>query len=140
MIYLHDLADTVLHVRGEGQGGIGRKIVDPDALGDDLDGLLGHDAHPSSLRSLSRQAGPSSSVPAHPQESELERERERGEEEGKGGTRGGGGNSSPLFHLIIPLVVYLFLFVLFSVQLAHFTSPYPARKQFAEKPSKIFEE
>lgn len=91
MIYLHDLADTVLHVRGEGQGGIGRKIVDPDALGDDLDGLLGHDAHPSSLRSLSRQAGPSSSVPAHPQESELERERENeGRKKERAGLEEGG--------------------------------------------------
>ena len=42
---LHDLAEAVLNVGGEGGGDIGAKARDADALGDDLDCLLRHDAH-----------------------------------------------------------------------------------------------
>jgi len=42
---LHDLAEAVLNVGGEGGGDIGAKAREADALGDDLDCLLRHDAH-----------------------------------------------------------------------------------------------
>ena len=45
-INLHNLADAVLDIGSEGEGGIGRKIADPDALGDYLNRFLRHDAHP----------------------------------------------------------------------------------------------
>lgn len=46
---LHELTEAVLDVGGESGGDIGHEARDPDALRNDLDGLLGDDAHRGAL-------------------------------------------------------------------------------------------
>jgi hypothetical protein len=44
-IYLHDLTHSIFHIGSKSKRDIWRQIVNPNALSNDLNGLLGHNAH-----------------------------------------------------------------------------------------------
>ena len=62
-IYLHDLTHSIFHIGSKSKCNIWRQVVNPNALCNDLNGLLGHNTHFSSLQYLSHYSSTSTIHP-----------------------------------------------------------------------------
>lgn len=62
-IYLHDLTHSIFHIGSKSKCNIWRQVVNPNALCNDLNGLLGHNTHFSYLQYLSHYSSTSTIHP-----------------------------------------------------------------------------